>query len=139
MGKVNLSRVILGGIVAGILINISNYVLHNYVTKATNEEAMKRLNLTLPESGSTIAVWMLWGLAFGIAAVWLYAAIRPRFGPGPGTAIKAGLAAWFFCCLLATVSFVNLGIFPFDAVGFLWELAHSLIATVVGASLYKET
>jgi hypothetical protein len=130
--------VILGGIVAGIVINISNYVLHNYVTKAANEEAMKRLNLTLPESGSTIAVWMLWGLAFGIGAIWLYAAIRPRFGPGPGTAIKAGLAAWFFSCLLATVSFVNLGIFPFDAVGFLWELAHSVIATVVGAALYKE-
>jgi hypothetical protein len=29
-------------------------------------------------------------------------------------------------------------VFPFMAVGFLWELAHSLIATVAGAALYRE-
>jgi hypothetical protein len=26
--------------------------------------------------------------------VWLYAAIRPRFGAGPATAVRAGLAFW---------------------------------------------
>ena len=30
----------------------------------------------------------------GIASVWLYAAIRPRFGPGAATAVCAGLAVW---------------------------------------------
>ena len=32
--------------------------------------------------------------ALGIAAVWLYAAIRPRYGAGPRTAVIAGLAVW---------------------------------------------
>ena len=93
---------------------------------------MKRLNLVLPAGGSTIAVWLLWGFAWSIGAIWLYAAIRPRYGPGPGTAVRAGLAAWFFSGLLATVAMVNLGIFGFNAVGFLWELAASIIATVAG-------
>jgi hypothetical protein len=138
MGKINLGRVILGGIVAGIIINISQFVLHNMVIKDAETEAMKRLNVTMPETGTNIAVWVLWAFAWGIAAVWLYAAIRPRFGPGPGTAVKAGLAAWFFSCLLATVAMINLGLFPFMAVGFLWELAHSLIGTVAGAAVYRE-
>lgn len=138
MGKINLGRVILGGIVAGIIINISQFVLHRFVIKDAEVEAMKRLNLTMTETGSTIAVWVLWAFAWGIAAIWLYAAIRPRFGPGPGTAVKAGLAAWFFSCLLATVAMTNLGVFPFHAVGFLWELAHSVIATIAGAALYRE-
>lgn len=138
MGKINLGRVILGGIVAGIIINISQFVLHNMVIKDAEMEAMKRLNITMQETGTNIAVWVLWAFAWGIAAVWLYAAIRPRFGPGPGTAVKAGLAAWFFSCLLTTVAMLNLGLFPFMAVGFLWELAHSLIGTVAGAALYRE-
>ena len=31
-------------------------------------------------------------VAIGIGVVWLYAAIRPRYGPGAGTAVKAGVA-----------------------------------------------
>jgi hypothetical protein len=27
--------------------------------------------------------------------MWLYAAIRPRYGPGPKTAAVAGFALWF--------------------------------------------
>jgi hypothetical protein len=138
MGKVNLSRVILGGIVAGIVLNISQFVLHTYVLKEAEVEAMKRLNITMQETGTTMAVWVLWAFAWGIGAIWLYAAIRPRYGPGPGTAARAGLAAWFFCCLLSVVAMVNLGIFPFNAVGFIWELAHSLLATIIGAAIYKE-
>ena len=29
----------------------------------------------------------------GILLIWLYAAIRPRYGAGPGTAVLAGVAA----------------------------------------------
>ena len=30
----------------------------------------------------------------GLLLVWLYAAIRPRFGPGPRTATYAALVVW---------------------------------------------
>ena len=46
----------------------------------------------------------------GIAAVWLYAAIRPRFGAGLKTALIAGIAVWFFYRFLGAVAEMNMGL-----------------------------
>jgi hypothetical protein len=43
-----------------------------------------------------MAAHLLWGFVVGIAAIWLYAAIRPRYGPGAATALRAGFAVWLF-------------------------------------------
>src|SRR6478672_3912498 len=94
MKSVNWGRVILGGILAGVVMNVSEFVLNEVVLKKANEDAMKALGKTMPESGGTIGVWIVLGFVIGIAAVWLYAAIRPRYGAGPGTAVKAGIAVW---------------------------------------------
>ena len=138
MGKINLSRVILGGILAGIVVNISEFLLHQVVMKAQEAEVMKTLGKPMPEGGGVILVWLLWGFAWGIVAVWLYAAIRPRYGPGPGTAARAGVAAWFFCCLLSTVTMTNLGLLPFSAVELFWNLVQDIVAVIAGAWVYKE-
>jgi len=42
----------------------------------------------------------LLGLVCGIALIWIYAAIRPRFGAGVMTAVYAGLAVWFIGVLI---------------------------------------
>src|SRR5262249_46950132 len=112
MGKINLSRVILGGILAGIVVNVSEFLLHDVVLKAEEMETLKALGKTMPQGGSVVFVWLLWGFAWGIGAVWLYAGIRPRYGAGPGTAVRAGLAAWFFSALLMTVAMTNMGLLP---------------------------
>ena len=101
MGRVNLTRVILGGIVAGIVINVSEFLLNGVVMKAQIEQMMRSLGKSTPMGGSAMAVWVLWGFAAGIVAVWLYAAIRTRYGPGPGTAFRAALATWFLGWFLA--------------------------------------
>lgn len=138
MGKINLSRVILGGILAGVVVNISEGLLHAVVMKAQDAEMMKALGRTVPEGGGVLAVWLLWGFAWGIVAVWLYAAVRPRFGPGPGTAARVGVAAWFFCCLLSMVAMANMGLFPFNWLELVWTLVQDVIAVIVGAWVYKE-
>jgi hypothetical protein len=47
--------------------------------------------------GNQIAGFVINGFIASTARVWLYAAIRPRFGPGPATAIRAGLAGgWVY-------------------------------------------
>ena len=81
MGKINVSRVILGGLLAGVIFNISEGVLHTVVLKAQNEEAMRALGKPMPTGGSVMATWLILGFVWGIAAVWLYAAIRPRRPP----------------------------------------------------------
>jgi len=138
MGKINLSRVILGGILAGIVVNISEFLLHDVVMKAQDAEVMKSLGKAMPEGGSVIAVWLIWGFAWGIVAVWLYAAVRPRFGPGPGTAARVAVATWFFCCLLSMVAMANMGLIGFNGLELVWTLVQDVVAVVAGAWLYKE-
>lgn len=138
MGRINLSRVILGGILAGIVINASEFILNEKVMKTQWEEAMKALGKTMPQSGGAMVVWMIWGFAAGIAAVWLYAAIRPRYGAGPATAARAGLAIWFLSCALAAVAMQNMGLFPLSGLMLVWVLVESVVATIAGASIYRE-
>lgn len=138
MGKVNLSRVILGGIVAGIIVNISEGLLHDVVMKAQFAEALKALGKTPPQSGTTLFWWLVWGFILGITAVWLYAAIRPRYGPGPATAARAGIAAWILSCVLMTIAMTNLDLFPFNPLVLVWTLVEAIIATIAGAAVYKE-
>lgn len=138
MGKINQGRVILGGIVAGIVINILMPLVHDVFLKAEHAATMQALNKTMPEGGSTIAVWVIYGFVWGIAAVWLYAAIRPRFGPGAKTAICAAVATWFFGSFLCGIAMWNLTILPFSVMETVLSLIASILAVLAGAAVYKE-
>lgn len=138
MKSINWGRVILGGIAAAVVVNISEYVLNEIVLKAQMEEAMKALGKGMPTGGGVIPVWILWSFVMGVAAVWLYAAIRPRYGAGPMTAAKAGVAVWVLAQLLSSIAFANLGIFPLSGVMLVWTLVEAVVATVAGAWVYKE-
>jgi hypothetical protein len=140
MKPINFGRVILGGLLAGVIINISEFLLHAVVLKKDLEDAMRSLNRTTPMGGGQFAVWILFGFVVGIAAVWLYAAIRPRYGPGPGTAVRAGVTVWFFQSLLPSIAMANLGLFEgkLVIVPVIWVLVEQIIATNAGAWLYKE-
>jgi hypothetical protein len=76
----------------------------------------------------------------GILTVWLYAAIRPRYGPGPKTAIYAGLTVWFLAYLRSRLGFVAIGVFSTGLMMFavLWALVEMILASLAGAWLYKE-
>src|SRR5262249_26781584 len=140
MGKISTGRVILGGIVAGILVNISETILNTVVLKDQWAAAMKALGKPMATSGNASAAWVLSGFIYGILCVWLYAAIRPRFGPGAGTAAKAGFAAWLFAGLLSSIAMWNMGLFPVNLlmISGIWTLVESIVITIVGAWLYKE-
>lgn len=140
MGKVNWGRVILGGLVAGVVINLSEWLLNDFVMKEKWLAAMTALGKPSATTTTHIVVWNLWGFLTGIGAVWLYAAIRPRYGPGAGTAVKAGIAVWFFAHLLPAIVMINLGFIPRDLmmIPIVWTLVESILATVAGAWVYKE-
>jgi hypothetical protein len=138
VGKINLGRVILGGILAGIIVNLSEWLIHDVVMKEQFQGALKALGKNPPDSGAAIFWWNVWGFILGITAVWLYAAIRPRYGPGPATAARAGIAVWILSCVLMTIVMTNLGLFPFSALALIWFLVEDVVATIVGAWVYKE-
>jgi hypothetical protein len=141
MGKINTGRLILGGIVAGILVNVSETVLNTMVLKDQWAAAMKALGKPMTAmSGNAIAVWVVWGFIYGLLCVWLYAGIRPRFGPGAGTAAKAGFVAWLFAGFLSSLAMWNMDLFPSNllVISGIWTLVESIVVTIVGAWLYKE-
>ncbi|HTG13743.1 MAG TPA: hypothetical protein VK747_00595, partial [Blastocatellia bacterium] len=102
MGKINMGRVILGGLLAGLIINIGESVLNGMILAKDLEDVMRSLNKPAI-TGSAIAVFVVLGFVLGIIIVWIYAAIRPRFGPGPKTALCAGLTVWALAYLYAAV------------------------------------
>ena len=139
MGGINLGRVVLGGLLAGLVIDVSEYVLNEVVLGEQMDAAMQRLNLP-PVGGGAIGVFVVLGFALGIAATGLYAAIRPRFGPGVRTALCAGSTVWFFAYLYPSIGMGVLGFFPTGVItlAVIWGLVELLVAAVLGAWFYQE-
>ena len=79
--NINWARVFAGGLLAGLIINIGEFILNEPILGAEFAEVMATMNQEPPGSGA-IMIFVIMGFAIGILAVWLYAAIRPRFGPG---------------------------------------------------------
>jgi hypothetical protein len=140
MGKINLGRVILGGLLAGVVINLVEGILNGVVFAKQWAEVMTGLGKAAAPSVKQIIALNVWGFALGILTVWLYAAIRPRFGSGPRTAICAGVIVWFLAQAMGTAIPVFFHIYTvglaLSAVSV--ELVEMLIASVAGAYLYKE-
>lgn len=141
MGKINVGRLVLGGIVAGIVADVLGYLVDGVLLAPRWDAGMKALghaNLT----SSQILWFNLLGIAGGLAALWIYAAIRPRFGAGVQTAIYAGLAAWFLGALLPNASFMCVtGLFSRHLTLYttLGALVEMVVGTIAGAALYKES
>ena len=90
-------------------------------------------------SGSLIAFLFVVNLVMGIWAIWLYAAIRPRYGPGPMTAVVTGFSWWVISSLVDA----TWGSFGFVAPGavlapMVASLPAIILAAVAGAWLYRE-
>jgi hypothetical protein len=138
---INASKVVVGGIVGGIVANVIDFVGNSLVLGNMHRAEMTKLNpaLSANPSGTQIARFVIFDIVWVMATVWIYAAIRPRFGPGPKTAVYAAIASWFIGTSVAGF-FWALGIFGtnlFVASGAV-ELVNAIVSTSVGAWLYTE-
>ena len=142
MGKINGGRVVLGGLLAGVFLFVAEFVVQGVLLKAAWEEAMKAVGKTSVDANMTSAMmfYALWSLVVGIGTVWIYAAIRPRFGAGPGTAVKAGLAVWAIGSVAPTLAHLASAIWPAQLLctGMAAEIVLFTVAAVIGAAPYKE-
>lgn len=140
MGKINIARVLLGGIAAGIVGNVVGYLVDGLMLAPQWAAAMKTLGR--PEfSGNQFVAFNLIGLLYGILVVGLYALMRPHFGAGPKTAVYAGLGAWAMGTLLPNASLMAVaGLFPLNLTVMTTAAAivESVAAALAGAALYKE-
>ena len=97
---------LLGGVVAGILIDIFQAVSKTFDLDEQWAEVMTALGKS--SSMSQAIAFAVWGLVVGILVVWLYAAMRPRLGAGPKTALCAGLLIWVTVYALGSATAVFL-------------------------------
>jgi hypothetical protein len=139
MGTINLARVLIGGLVAGLILNIGEWLLNGMVLAKDMKDFFQKCGL--PEPGTNflvIAVTITFVL--GIVLVLGYAAMRPRFGAGPKTAIITALFAWFGIYLYQNLIGFGLGIVPPKAlvIALAWGLVEYILAALVGGALYKE-
>lgn len=139
MSNINVGKVILGGLVAGVVLNIGEALLNTVVLAKAVEEDMRRLNLPQPDS-SFIAKAVVLTFVLGIVLVYLYAAIRPRFGAGMKTAVCAGLLAWFFVYVYAGMIQFWVGYFSAQTfiIALLWGAVEYVAGAIAGAWMYKE-
>ncbi len=140
MGKINVVRLIIGGIVAGIALNLIDFLVDGMLlTKMWNGQLATWGRG--PFTGGQIGMFMGFGIVIGIVTIWIYAGIRPRFGPGVKTAIYAGIVSWILSALLPNFAlmwathFFSGHLTSYTTLGAFFEI---VIGAICGASVYRE-
>ena len=96
MSAINAPRVILGGLAAGLVMNVLDVTTGLTILADDMNANAQRLNLDPAVLNSTAAMvtWIVIDFLYGLLVVFTYAGFRPRFGPGPTTAIIAGVTIY---------------------------------------------
>jgi hypothetical protein len=142
MTSINWPRVLLGGLAAGVLMNASEAALHGGVLGADAQALFDRYSVSDLTDPVPMVSLIAMTFVLGLASVWLYAAIRPRYGAGPQTAIIAGVAVWVMAHLWSGI-YLGMGFYGLitPKLAFLpiaWGLIEASLGTLVGAWLYRE-
>jgi hypothetical protein len=140
--RINIQRLILGGVVAGVVLSIITGIANasilnddfqNWATGMGN-------HLHPPAQPVQICFWVFMCLLDGMVGVCIYAGIRPRLGAGWKTALLAGFLVWIVARLCVAFDMFALGVFPWQLlVGqSILGLVAILPGVLTGAWIYKD-
>ncbi len=141
MGKINWIRVLIGGLVAGVVLNVLWFAAYGPLVGRSLSAALLALGHPMQETVGVTVLMVVMGFLLGILEVWLYAAIRPRYGPGLKTAAVAGVAAGLLMGVFPdigwglTLRLIPARVWATDAV---ITFVAVVVATLLGAWVYKE-
>ena len=140
MAKMNIGRVIQGGLLAGIVINLIS-ILDNVVILGPKIMAARQAGkLLLKPQFPFMPAWVVAMFLLGLELIWLYAAVRPRFGPGPKTALALGIVVGVLSAVLDNLANAAWGLSG-RYLPFMWAVERVVacaIGTLVGAWWYRE-
>lgn len=139
---INTGKVVVGGLAAGVVANVLGYLLFAMWLGPRFEAEVAAAAPTLAGKGMTgFAIGMTVASSFvvGFLLAWLYAAMRPRFGPGMKTAIYAAIVVW----ILGFIFHIDLWILGLTTPATYMLATVAAAIQVVGAAwvagmLYKE-
>jgi hypothetical protein len=139
--KINWSRFVLGGIIASIILFVTDGFIHEKVLNQDWMGVYAALRAVMPvETPKNLIYFAVFELGRGFIGMFVYVLMRPCCQPGPKTAVLAGVVAWIAFSVTGPAQFVPLG-FLSNA---LWikmiliQLITSIVAAIVGAALYKD-
>lgn len=140
MRNINWGRAFVGGLIAGAVILAIEMIFHANI-KGADWWFFQALASPVQEARS-ILLYVGRYVLVGLTAVWLYVAVRPRFGKGPKTAILTGVAYWVIGYLLPVWGLYYL-ILPgfreeFLRAPALVALIEVVLGTLAGAWYYAE-
>ncbi len=139
MSGINIERVIVGGLAAGLVANVFDFLITSYAFASDMSAMTARLNLDAAAVESAVWVFVVVDFIWGLLLVFTYTAIRPRFGPGPKAALISGVLPWLAISLVeAQISAIGIWTWPSYLKGAGLYLASALVASLVGAALDKE-
>ena len=139
MSGINVRRVILGGLVAGLVANGFDFVITSYLMATEFASILARLNVSEAAAQSWIWLFAAADFIWGLLLVFTYAAMRPRFGPGPKTAVVSGIVLWLaFAIALLVLMAIGLHTPQSYLKSSALYLVSALVSSLVGAALYKE-
>lgn len=139
---INTSKVLVGGLAAGVSLNVIDFVSNMFIMGDRMKTEMDRVAPGVSDrmmAGGNAAIFIIMNFVLGITLVWLYAAIRPRFGPGPKTAAYGALWVWVLFGI-AYLGYLIGGMMS----GGTWAMAsvigliNLMLASWLGARLYSE-
>ena len=139
---INTRKVLIGGIAAGVVMNVIDFVSNMFIVGArmkAESDAFKPGLADQMMQGTAMVSYIFMDFVLGIALVWTYAAIRPRFGPGMRTATYAAGLFWILAGVFMS-GFMHMGMM---SPGLWWTFAflglvNFLVSAWVGARLYSE-
>jgi len=141
---INRQKLLLGGLAAGLVLNIIDFLSNGVIFSSRMQAEANAFKAGLGDQmagmgGAQIAVYVFFDFIIGFLLVWTYAAIRPRFGPGPRTAVYVGLV-FFVMGLITTYGYKEMGLM---SSGLWWSYTalwfiNLVLAAVVGAAVYQE-
>jgi hypothetical protein len=130
-------RIVLAGIAAGGVINLFDLTTNFVVFRHSWGLAYDALHLA-PDYRAVGIFWLSFNFASGVIIAWLQAALRPRYGPGAGTSVRAALVFWII--LHGTMaSHVADGVFPIAVLAgtAACELVSNVVAALVARRLLE--
>ncbi len=134
----NTSRVLAGGIVAGIVLNVIDWFVYTRLLATRMAESMDAFKPGLSTgmmTGNAITIYVITDFVFGLLLVWT----RPRLGAGPRTAATVAGLFW----LIATFVNANMLITGMMDTNLFWmtsllSLITFLLGSWFGAMVYTE-
>ena len=134
---INTKNVIISGLVAGVIINLSAITM---VPVVGNEMDAVIANLGLPPlSNAAMGYFSFISFVFGMLLMYLYALAKPLFVSKIKTAVIVSTIVWILAYLSSNLALAVYGFMPlkFVIIGSVWGLLELLLASIIGSRFYK--